>query len=89
MGILLDALSDPTRQKILLYFYQTKVESCVNDIAKSCVVSRPTVSHHLQIMKRAGVLKTRKEGKNIFYSFNKENVVKKIEHFLEFLKGCC
>jgi DNA-binding transcriptional ArsR family regulator len=85
---LLRALSDKTRQEIIMIF-AAKKEVCVNDIAKRFTLSRPTISHHLQLMKRARLLTARKEGKEIYYSFNKAYVTKIMESILDSLKKCC
>lgn len=82
------ALSDETRQQILALFTKN-TELCVTDIANQFTLSRPTISHHLNIMKRVKLLNSRKEGKEIYYSFNKDYVIKTIESFLNFLKKCC
>jgi DNA-binding transcriptional ArsR family regulator len=42
----------------------------VNDIAASTNLSRPAVSHHLQILKDAGIVKVRKEGTKNYYYFD-------------------
>jgi ArsR family transcriptional regulator, arsenate/arsenite/antimonite-responsive transcriptional repressor len=85
---LLSALSDETRQKILKVITCQK-EICVNDIAGNFDLSRPTISHHLNLMRRVKILSSRKEGKEIYYSFNKAYVVKILESFLNELKNCC
>lgn len=86
--VLLNALNDQTRQKIILIFMVQK-EYCVNDIANQFNLSRPTISHHLNLMKRAKILSSRKEGKEIYYSFNKEYVVGNLELLVQFLNQCC
>ncbi|MBI5554615.1 MAG: winged helix-turn-helix transcriptional regulator [Elusimicrobia bacterium] len=85
---LLRALSDKTRQEIIMIFADKK-EVCVNDIAKKFILSRPTISHHLNLMKRAKLLNARKEGKEIYYSFNKSYVVKLMQSIVNNLKACC
>lgn len=85
---LLSALSDETRQKIIALFYTNK-ELCVSDIAENFNLSRPTISHHLNLMKRVKLLNARKEGKGIFYSFNRDHVTKLMESILDSLKKCC
>ena len=85
---LLNALSDATRQEIL------KVISCqkeirVNDIAANFDLSRPTISHHLNLMRRVKLLNSHKEGKEIYYSFNKAYVINTLEAFLNELRDCC
>lgn len=42
----------------------------VGDIAERTHLSRPTVSHHLRILKDAGILKVRKEATKNYYYFN-------------------
>lgn len=75
---LLIALGDSTRQHLILEML--KMKDCngarVNDIAKCTHLSRPAVSHHLQILKQAGIIKMRKEGTKNYYYFdpNKDNI---------------
>lgn len=78
----LRALADETRQEIILLFAMKK-ELCVGDIAKNFTLSRPTISHHLNVMKRTKLLNARKEGKEIYYSFNREYVIKLMELMIE------
>ncbi len=84
----LRALADKTRQEIIMIFASQK-EVCVSDIAKNFTLSRPTISHHLNLMKRSGLLNSRKEGKEIYYSFNKPYVAKVMESILSSIKRCC
>lgn len=44
----------------------------VGDITERTNLSRPAVSHHLQIMKDAGIMKVRKEGTKNYYYFDPE-----------------
>ena len=66
------ALGDDTRQKILKMLQER--EMCVSDIVESFNISQPTISHHLNILKNVGLVKSRKEGKLMFYSINQDNV---------------
>jgi ArsR family transcriptional regulator, arsenate/arsenite/antimonite-responsive transcriptional repressor len=66
------AIADETRQKIMS-------ECCccwlsVNEIVEKMDVSQPTVSHHLAILRDAGLVNIREEGKQTFYTLNQENV---------------
>jgi ArsR family transcriptional regulator, arsenate/arsenite/antimonite-responsive transcriptional repressor len=85
---LLRALADKTRQQIILLFVKNK-ELCVNDIAKEFSLSRPTISHHLSLMKRAKLLNSRKEGKEIFHSINKKYIEEMLESILKNINCCC
>jgi len=67
------ALADDTRQKILVMLLER--EMCVGDIVDAFAISQPTVSHHLAVLKQLRLVKGRKEGKQIYYSINHDNVV--------------
>jgi ArsR family transcriptional regulator len=71
---LLTALGDETRQHLILVMMQSG--NCnglrVEEIASSTSLSRPAISHHLQIMKRAGLVRVRKEGTKNFYYFDEK-----------------
>ncbi|HEY5901651.1 MAG TPA: metalloregulator ArsR/SmtB family transcription factor [Anaerolineales bacterium] len=68
------AISDETRQKIMNI-------CCCDSLPVSEIVGRlhppvsqPTVSHHLAILREAGLVTVREEGKQTFYSLNQERV---------------
>lgn len=58
-------ISDPTRLKIL--YLLCHAEECVNNIAVAVGMSAPAVSHHLKILKEAGLLSSCRQGKEIYY----------------------
>lgn len=62
------ALSDPNRQAILDIL--RKGEQPVSVIAKNLNITLPTLSHHLDILKRCGLVSGRRSGRQIFYSLN-------------------
>lgn len=66
------ALADPTRQQIM------KIICCewknVNEIVEAVGVRQPTVSHHLSILKDAGLVKSRPDGKHTYYILNQSRV---------------
>ena len=67
------ALADDTRQQILGLLKES--EMCVGDIVAAFDMSQPTISHHLGILKRLDLVTSRKEGKQVFYTINHDNVV--------------
>ncbi len=71
---ILTAIGDETRQHIIVEMM--KMGNCngvrVGDITERTNLSRPAVSHHLQIMKDAGIMKVRKEGTKNYYYFDPE-----------------
>ena len=67
------AIADETRQKIMNHLCCRWL--CVSDVVTLLdQVSQPTVSHHLSILREAGLVHTRREGKQIFYSLNQDAV---------------
>ncbi len=67
------ALADETRQKIMSLCCCTWLS--VNEIVEQIDVSQPTVSHHLAILREAGLVHVREEGKQTFYSLNQNRLV--------------
>jgi ArsR family transcriptional regulator len=67
------ALADETRQGIL-QLLQNRGEQCVGDIVETFSSSQPTISHHLRLLRDAGLVTTRKEGKMVYYALNQNNV---------------
>ena len=73
---ILSALGDEVRQHIIIVMMQ-EGSDCggmrVGEIARRTSLSRPAVSHHLQILKNAGILRVRKEGTRNFYYFDERS----------------
>jgi ArsR family transcriptional regulator len=62
------ALADPTRLAILNLIAESEREVCVCDITDNFKVGQPTVSHHVKILKDAGLITGEKRGKWVYYS---------------------
>ena len=66
------ALADETRQKIMAICCCKQLS--VNEIVEALEVTQPTVSHHLAILKRAGLVHTQRRGKEVLYTLNQEEL---------------
>ena len=91
---LMSALGDAQRQRILQAFLEARSwELAASAIADRCApLSRPAVSHHLGLMRRAGILRARRDGTRIYYAIDRayiEDTVKAFLAFLAFLDVCC
>ena len=79
------ALADETRTRIL--YLLSKQELCVCDIAHLMEMSLPAVSHHLRLLKMMRLVRTRREGKQVFYALDDDHVLTLIrvaqEHFID------
>jgi DNA-binding transcriptional ArsR family regulator len=61
-----EALGDPHRQRIVLMFDRGE-ELTVGRIVAASTLSRTAVAHHLKVLREAGVLHSRKAGKEVWY----------------------
>lgn len=77
------ALGDETRLGIVKLLIGK--ELCVCDIIEEFNMSQPAISHHLKILKQAGIVNDCREGQWIYYSLNPQSL-KMIEVFLSELK---
>ena len=71
------AIADETRQKIMAICCCELLS--VNDIVEKTNVAQPTVSHHLKILKTAGLVRSHRNGKQVLYTLNQERMA----------EGCC
>ena len=89
----LTAIGDETRQHLIALMMMEKCTGArVVDIAKKTNLSRPAVSHHMQLLKDAGFVYAYKEGTMIYYSldFNTDAIDKLkalVEHIDVLLKS--
>jgi ArsR family transcriptional regulator len=70
----LKALSDPKRLKITDML--SCGEICACQILDYFQVTQPTLSHDMKVLMDAGIVKSRREGKNIYYSLDEKNLEK-------------
>jgi len=79
------ALADETRTRILYLLSQQ--ELCVCDLAHLMEMSLPAVSHHLRLLKMMRLVRTRRDGKQVFYALDDDHVLTLIrvaqEHYID------
>jgi ArsR family transcriptional regulator len=71
------AIGDETRQKIMSLCCCRQLS--VSEIVAQMGVTQPTVSHHLKILRDAGMVRMERRGKEIYYTLNQERLA----------QGCC
>lgn len=62
------ALSDPTRRKIILMLKEKDMTA--GEVADHFDMTKPSISHHLSILKQAELVMDERKGQNIYYSLN-------------------
>lgn len=67
------AIADETRQKIMNLCCCRYLS--VGEIVEALGVTQPTVSHHLKILRSAGLVNARREGKQVYYTLRQERIV--------------
>ncbi len=68
MNILFKALNDPTRREILELLKEKDMSA--GEIAEAFNITKPSISHHLDLLKQANLVNAIKEGQFIYYSIN-------------------
>ncbi|GAC1635683.1 MAG: metalloregulator ArsR/SmtB family transcription factor [Mycobacterium sp.] len=79
---MLKALSDPVRLRLLsVVASHTGGEACVCDISVGIDVTQPTISHHLKVLRTAGLLDSERRGSWVYYRVVPE-ALHKLAHVL-------
>jgi len=61
--------------RLLLLCQLSQGEACVSDLETSCAVYQPSLSQHLGVLRREGLVDTRREGKHIYYSISNDDAL--------------
>lgn len=85
---ILNALCDMTRRNIVRLF-DIRKEMNTEQIVKHFKMSRPNISHHLGILRRARILKIRKDGKTVYYSLDSDYFLGILKQYIEYQEKCC
>ena len=82
MNLLFKALNDATRREILELLQ--KGEMTAGDIADRFSISKPSISHHLDLLKQADLVQAVKEGQFTYYSLNTTVLDEVVKWLLQF-----
>jgi ArsR family transcriptional regulator len=76
----LKAISEPKRLRIVDML--SCGELCACEILEEFHITQPTLSHDMKLLVEAGIVKDRREGKNIYYSLN-QDILRKLQETLK------
>src|SRR5688500_11819073 len=79
------ALAHPTRLQVFFFLVRQKAEVPVGEIQAELEIPGPTLSHHLDLLRRADLVQSRKEGTFVYYSTRSEMV----SDLCRLLTACC
>ena len=82
MNLLFKALNDATRREILEILKDG--DKTAGEIADSFSISKPSISHHLDLLKQAGLVEAVKQGQFMYYSLNTTVVDEIARWFIQF-----
>ncbi|MUL44295.1 winged helix-turn-helix transcriptional regulator [Streptomonospora sp. PA3] len=84
----LKALASPTRQRIMLLFAQG-AELSVGEVAERIGIGQSTASQQLALLRRGGILASRREGKIVLYRSDRERSLAALDDLRTYLRYCC
>jgi DNA-binding transcriptional ArsR family regulator len=84
VNALFKALNDPTRREILALLKERDLTA--GEIADRFLISKPSISHHLDLLRQADLVTSVKEGQFIYYSLNTTVMDEMLKWFLQFTK---
>jgi DNA-binding transcriptional ArsR family regulator len=79
------ALAHLTRLEVFFFLVKASREVSVGEIQEAVEIPGPTLSHHLDLLRRAGLVESRKEERYIYYSVQRERVTT----LVRLLTACC
>ena len=83
MNNIFKALSDPTRRQILELLKEQPMNA--GEIAEYFNITKPSISHHLSILKNCDLIMDERQGQNIVYSLNSTIFQDVIKWFYDFM----
>ena len=84
LAFLFKLIGDTTRCRILFALDQR--EMCVCDLSNVLNMTKSSVSHQLAMLRRNGIVKCRKSGKEVYYTLDDDHIFKLFEIGLEHIK---
>jgi len=84
VNALFKALNDPTRREILEILKDGDLTA--GEIADRFHISKPSISHHLDLLRQAELVTSIKEGQFIYYSLNTTVMDEMLKWFIQFTK---
>lgn len=84
MARLFAAMGDPSRLRILLRL--ARGERCVSELADLLGISWPAVSQHLGLLRRLKLVRSRRDGRHVYYALDDHHVQRLLEVSLEHVR---
>ncbi len=86
--LLLDAVRDPIRMDIIYLLGEGQAMN-VGEVTSRFKVSRPAISHHLKVLKDAGIVISEKIGQEVFYRLDQQRIVDGLRWIADSIENGC
>lgn len=80
LGKVFKAMADATRRGILEHLRERDLSA--GEIADRFSLTKPAISHHLSVLKEAGLATERRDGQHIIYSLREDSILEVVDGFL-------
>lgn len=79
------ALAHPDRLRVFFHLVRQGCECAAGDVQRAVEIPAPTLSRHLDLLRRAGLIESRREERYIYYAVRRETV----SELIRLLTACC
>ncbi len=86
---LFKALGDPNRVSLLAMLAECRRPCSVSELSTCCPVDLSTASRHLAVLRDAGAVTSKKQGKQVFYAVNCGKLAGMLRQLADALDTCC
>ena len=86
LSVAFEGLANPTRLRIVESLAGT-VEMRVSELAELCMVSQPRMSWHLRILRKAEIIRTRRDGREVFCRLDRDAIAAHLRAFVHLISA--
>ncbi len=86
LSVAFEGLANPTRLLIVESLART-LEMRVSELAELCMVSQPRMSWHLRILRKAGIIRTRRDGREVFCRLDRDAIAEHLRAFVRLVSA--
>ena len=86
LSVAFEGLANPTRL-LIVESLAGAAEMRVSELAELCMVSQPRMSWHLRILRKAGIIRTRRDGREVFCRLDRDAIAQHLRAFVRLVSA--
>jgi ArsR family transcriptional regulator, arsenate/arsenite/antimonite-responsive transcriptional repressor len=86
LSVAFEGLANPTRL-LIVESLATTAEMRVSELAELCMVSQPRMSWHLRILRKAEIIRTRRDGREVFCRLDRDAIAQHLRAFVRLISA--